>query len=341
MDCVCRSGSAQKLDRRGRSSCKGIGRYRVYVTTNSNQAAGSTRPVPLGAEGSEGPEAGVPLAETERRRPRSLIVSFFGSYARDVGGWISVADLIALMAGLEVDGPAVRSAVSRLKRRGLLASERLGGVAGYRLSDEGRRILAEGDQRIFDHRVAQAKDGWVLVVFSVPESERSRRHTLRAQLTRLGFGTTAAGVWIAPAHLAEQARGALRALELEAYAELFHATYLDFRDLRASVARWWDLPALQAMYQGFLDEHEPVLERWRRMSGPTGAQERGQAFADHLRAVDAWRRLPYLDPGLPPELLPEPWAGSRAARVFFDLHALLQPLGLDQVRTVIGFSKFR
>lgn len=294
------------------------GRYRVRVTSNSGQAA-----------------------DTERRRPRSLIVSFFGSYARDVGGWIGVADLIALMSGLDVDGPAVRSAVSRLKRRGLLTPERLGGAAGYHLSDEGRRILAEGDQRIFGHRVARVEDGWVLVVFSVPESERRRRHALRSQLTRLGFGTTAAGVWIAPAHLTDQARGALRELGLEPYAELFHASHLDFRELTESVARWWDLPAFQAMYEGFLDEYEPVLERWRRMGGPLGAQERKQAFADHLRTVDAWRRLPYLDPGLPPELLPEPWAGSRAARVFFDLHTLLQPLGLSEVRSVIAFSKFR
>lgn len=267
-------------------------------------------------------------------------MSFFGSYARDVGGWISVADLIALMAGLDVDGPAVRSAVSRLKRRGLLASERLGGVAGYRLSDEGRRILAEGDQRIFDHRVAQAKDGWVLVVFSVPESERSRRHALRTQLTRLGFGTTAAGVWIAPAHLTDQARGALRALDLEAHAELFHATYLDFRELTESVARWWDLPALQSMYREFLDEHEPVLAAWRRRGTRPleGPEQRAAAFADHLRAVDAWRRMPFLDPGLPPELLPDRWAGSRAARVFFDLHSLLRAPGLEHVRATTSLG---
>lgn len=302
------------------------GRYRVRVTSNTDRPAGSADPPP------DTPVASA--TDTERRRPRALIVSFFGSYARDVGGWIGVSDLIALMSGLDVDGPAVRSAVSRLKRRGLLTSERLGGVAGYRLSDQGRRILAEGDQRIFGHRVARVQDGWVLVVFSVPESERHRRHALRTQLTRLGFGTTAAGVWIAPAHLTEQARAVLRDLGLEEHAELFHASYLDFRDLTASVARWWDLPELQAMYEGFLDEHEPVAAAWRRRGARAlrSPEERATAFADHLRAVDAWRRMPFLDPGLPPELLPDRWAGSRAARVFFELHALLHGPGLEHVR---------
>jgi phenylacetic acid degradation operon negative regulatory protein len=321
----------------------------VRVTSNSEHAPtappGDTEAGDTEAGDTEAGDTEAGDTERVNRRPRSLIVSFFGTYARDVGGWVSVADLIALMAELGVDAPSVRSAVSRLKRRGLLAPERLGGVAGYRLSEEGRRILAEGDRRIFGHRVARVGDGWVLVVFSVPESERRLRHALRVQLTRLGFGTTAAGVWIAPAHLTEQAREVLRELGMDGYAELFHATHLDFRDLGEAVARWWDLPALQAMYEEFLAEHEPVLGAWRRGGGGdgsasignTGAADRGAAaFADHLRAVDAWRRMPFLDPGLPPELLPGPWAGSRASRVFFDLHARLREPGLAHVRSVVS-----
>lgn len=258
-------------------------------------------------------------------------MSFFGTYGRDLGGWLSVADLIAVMAELDVPAPAVRSAVSRLKRRGLLESERIEGVAGYRLSETGMRILADGDRRIFQRRVARLSDGWVLVVFSVPESQRSKRHGLRSQLAWLGFGTTAAGVWLAPAHTEEQARRAVDDLGMSGYVELFHATHLGFSDLAEAVARWWDLPALQRMYESFLTDHEPVLTSWRR-SGTRGAE--GAAFASHLLAVDAWRRMPFLDPGLPPELLPTAWAGSRAAEVFFDLHALLREPSLDHVREV-------
>ena len=42
----------------------------------------------------------------------------------------------------------------------------------------------------------------------------------------------------------------------------------------------------------------------------------GQAFADYVRVLTAWRRLPFLDPGLPPELLPADWHGTRAAELF-------------------------
>lgn len=271
-------------------------------------------------------------AEESSRRPRSLIVTFYGAYGRELGGWVSVADLIRLMARLDVDSPAVRSAVSRLKRRGLLEAKRVGGTAGYSLSEEAGRILAEGDRRIYERRVANVADGWVLVVFSVPESQRQKRHLLRSRLTWLGFGTAAPGVWIAPTHLADEARRALERLEVTAYVDLFRADHLAFGDLRQAIAHWWDLTALQAMYEEFLRTYEPLLARWSRRRSPDGEE----AFADYLRAVDAWRRMPYLDPGLPLELMPDDWSGHRAANVFFKLHARLREPGLKHVIDVVS-----
>ena len=75
----------------------------------------------------------------------------------------------------------------------------------------------------------------MLAVFSVPESERHKRHVLRSQLTRLGFGTAAPGVWIAPAHLHEATAEMLTRLELDAYADLFRGDHLAFGDLAAKV----------------------------------------------------------------------------------------------------------
>lgn len=82
-------------------------------------------------------------------RPRALIVTIYGLYARQSDGWLSVAALIRLMAGLGADEPAVRSSISRLKRRGILESRRVGGAAGYGLPAAGRQALAEGDRHIW------------------------------------------------------------------------------------------------------------------------------------------------------------------------------------------------
>src|SRR5215470_16365320 len=135
-----------------------------------------------------------------RRVPRSLLMTFFGAFLRRLGGWIAVADLIALMAELDLDAQAVRSSVSRLKRRGVIESERRDGAAGYRLTARGEAILRAGDARIYG-RPETTDAAWLLVVFSIPEAQRALRHQLRSGLAGLGLGTVAPGVWIAPAHL--------------------------------------------------------------------------------------------------------------------------------------------
>ncbi|MEV5509884.1 PaaX family transcriptional regulator [Streptomyces orinoci] len=253
--------------------------------------------------------------------PRSLIFTFYGAYGRALPGPVPIAALIRLLGAVGVDSPSVRSAVSRLKRRGLLVAGRAAnGAAGYGLSDAARQLVADGDRRIYHRPTPRPGHGWLLAVFSVPEHERHKRHLLRSRLSRLGFGTAAPGVWIAPAHLYDETRHTLDRLRLGGYVDLFRGRHLGFEPTAESVARWWDLPALAALHQAFLSAHEPVLRGWARRR-PEPAEV---AYRDYLLALDAWRRVPYADPGLPPALLPDHWPGARSARVFAALHARLR-----------------
>jgi phenylacetic acid degradation operon negative regulatory protein len=276
-----------------------------------------------------GPDAAGPdaMAREEPRaaQPRHLIVTVYGLYSRAEGGWMSVASLVSLLADLGVDEPAVRSSISRLKRREILHASRRAGAAGYELSQSAQAILAEGDHRIFRTERARLADGWLLAVFSVPESERHRRHVLRSQLARLGFGTAAPGVWIAPAYLHEATADMLARLGLSGYADLFRADHLAARglaggDLADKVRQWWDLDQTERLARDFVTAYEPVLRGWAKRR-PAASQR--AAFADYVRVLTDWRRLPYLDPGLPAELLPPGWAGARAAEVFFTLQSRL------------------
>ncbi|WP_406415545.1 PaaX family transcriptional regulator [Streptomyces sp. NBC_00873] len=264
------------------------------------------------SDGDWGPAGQIP--------PRQLIVTIYGLYSRATDGWMSVASLVHLLADLGVDESAVRSSVSRLKRAGMLESEAMAAAAGYRLSDQARRMLRDGDQRIFSARRATLDEGWVLVVFSVPESERAKRHTLRTQLTRLGFGAASPGVWIAPGHVHDEVEDVLARLELRSYADLFRADYLAVTpDLPTKVRRWWDTERLQDLYLQFLAVHRPVTELLAQGGPATDAE----AFTAHIRVLTDWRRLVYLDPGVARELLPAKWSGTEASEVFDELHARL------------------
>jgi phenylacetic acid degradation operon negative regulatory protein len=283
------------------------------VTAAAQAAAGP--PGRTGAPGSAGDSS------PPRAQPRQLIVTVYGLYSRAEGGWLSVAALITLLGELGVDEPAVRSSISRLKRRGILLPQRREATAGYALSGEALAILREGDHRIFRRERARLADGWLLAVFSVPETERQKRHVLRSRLARLGFGTAAPGVWIAPAFLREDTAEMLRRLGLDQYADLFRADHLAFGDVTGKVGRWWDLGLLERLCDQFLAAHGPLLERCG--SRPPSGRE---AFAGYVRVLTDWRRIPYLDPGLPAEVLPADWAGLRAASLFFTLQAqLAQP----------------
>lgn len=260
--------------------------------------------------------------------PRHLILSLFGLYARGGGHWLSVRSLIALMADLEVDAAATRSSVSRLKKRGVLEPAKTDGQVGYRLSASALAVLREGDARIWSRPRASVGDGWLVVVFSVPEAERGKRHELRSLLTRLGFGTAAPGVWIAPGTAYDETLAALDRAGLTSYTELFRGGYLGSGPAAVRVGEWWDLPAIAALYDEFVADHRALT----RLKDP----EPARAFTAYVPMLTAWRRLPYLDPGIPLDLLPDDWPGIRAGDLFTELDARLRDGAAQHARGVLA-----
>ncbi|WP_433566659.1 PaaX family transcriptional regulator [Nocardia sp. CA-151230] len=263
-------------------------------------------------------------------RLAQLIITIFGLCARAEGNWLSTASVIALMGDLGVDAQAVRSSISRLKRRGVLLSEQNAGAVGYSLSDSTLEVLAEGDVRIFHRARASEEDGWILVVFSVPESEREKRHALRSSLTRLGFGTAAPGVWVGPGTLARETRQMLDRRELSGYVDMFTGHHLGFGDMRAKVRQWWNLPELTQLYTEFLQRYRPAL--YLVTTTNIAPQE---AFQLYVPILTEWRRLPYRDPGLPLSLLPPAWNGEAAGTLFDELNEALAILAQKHALAVI------
>lgn len=267
--------------------------------------------------------------------PRSLIVTVYGLYAREVGGWIGVSTLIRLLAELGVDAQAVRSSIHRLKRREILVSERRDGRAGYALSPYARSVLETGDRRIFERHTAP-DDGWAIAVFSVPESERQHRHRLRSRLAWLGFGTVSSGVWIAPAHALDDTRDHLLRHGLDQYVSLFRGDYVAFGNPAEQVSRWWDLEALQGLYDEFVAKFTPMAMHLAEAEKNTASAR--DAFVDYVHVLTAWRRFPYLDPGLPAVLLPATWSGTSAADLFFELRRALEEPAHEFARGLLAES---
>ncbi len=280
------------------------------------------------------------MAATPRSRPPGvtgagqstmLIMDLCGAYMRPLGGWLAISKIVQLMRNLEVDEAATRSALLRMRRKDLLIAENRDGVHGLRLTSQALAALTDTDQRIFGHpSPARLSDGWVLVSISVPESERAKRYLLRSRLSWLGFGNLSNGLWLAPRRAMDRLTSAVADLGFERYVLLFEASYAGFAELSALVREAWDLDELASLYAEFIRWCEPVVQRWARGRRPEG----NAAFVDYTLSVYHWRKFPYLDPGLPAELLPADWPGYRAAELFFSVRSRLETAALEHVRWV-------
>jgi phenylacetic acid degradation operon negative regulatory protein len=240
---------------------------------------------------------------------RSVLFTVLGELVLPGGGEAWTSAFIDVFGRLGVEEKAVRQALMRTAAGGWLHPERIGRRTVWRLTQSAERLLRDGTERIFGFTAAAAGwDGrWTVVIARTPETERSARHVLRTRLRWAGFGSVMPGVWVSP----RTDRGAeVRQILAEAGLPdgyLFTAEHEGGGSLAAMVGNAWDLDELTREYDEF-----------------TGAFS-GQVSTDPLvRVIDlvhAWRRFPWIDPGLPARFLPAPWAGATAHALFARLHA--------------------
>ncbi|MET4583654.1 phenylacetic acid degradation operon negative regulatory protein [Conyzicola nivalis] len=261
----------------------------------------------------------------------SLLRTIVGLYFRRVDGWMSTARLIALMQALDVPEPATRTALARMKKKGLLVSRAVDGATGYALGEGAAEMLQKGDRRIFSPRNMGADDPWCLISFSVPEHQRPLRHQLRRRLHWIGAGIVTPALWICPGFLSDEVEDIVDEVGARGYVTLFTAGRPRVAgDLRTAVAGWWDLAALEELHRGF------IAEASASVADDTVADDAvapGVAFARYIRGVDSWRSIPYLDPGLPLDLLPADWPGARSAGIFAAISGRYADAGWQFVRT--------
>lgn len=263
------------------------------------------------------------------------ILTLFGLYGRPAGKPIPVSAIVRLLAELGSEPSSVRSSISRLKKKGVLNSKRSKAGSTYALCEGLEQPMKVGDLRIFSPVPASIGDPWLLVSFSVPESERKNRHIIRSGLTKMGFGSVSAGLYIGPARLQQEASEYIQEYQLWNYVDFFVCELSGIMNAQSKISQWWDLCSLAKEYSNFIGLYEPVLKQWQNHFLHGGKETPQSAFAAYIPIVTQWRRLPFIDPGLPIELLPDNWVGLKASKLFNDLHRLLKPLSEQYVMQVL------
>jgi ring-1,2-phenylacetyl-CoA epoxidase subunit PaaA len=243
---------------------------------------------------------------------RPLLLSVLGDAVLPSGGRAWLGALTDAMGALDVSPQAVRQALRRLVTQNIVEPERHGRLAAYRLTAPGRRRLEEAADRIYLRRSLVWDGRWRIFTYSFAEENRAARDALRRELEWLGYGALGTGMWVCPWDLGTRLDTVLAKHGIVGQVETF-VSELEGDD-RGVAARAYDLTELHTAHRDFLDRFSPELEHDASELAPS------EAFARRITLVHEWRKFLFLDPGLPPGLLPSDWLGDEAASVFTELY---------------------
>lgn len=250
-------------------------------------------------------------------KPRSLVFDLLGDYVRHYGGEIRLRALVAIAEELGVAGSTIRVVAGRLRDEGWLDVRKEGRESIYTLTPKLLGTLDVGDRRLFRSEVRPWDGRWSMVIYTVPENDRRTRDQLRKKLAWLGFGPLAPATWICPHDRLEQAATDCADLP-SARLDLLTILSSGLASDRALVERCWDLAPLNREYEQFIRAQRQNLARYQQ-----GHLDGATAQAHRIKLLNTYRRFPFRDPDLPPELQPAGWVGDQARDLFLQIHALL------------------
>jgi phenylacetic acid degradation operon negative regulatory protein len=293
-----------------------------------------------GGPGGPGGPGGEDVPDMPRSRrggePQHLLATLLGTYGIGRAEPVPAAMFPRLLAEFGISPAGARNALSRVCRRGLLEAIGAGRSRAYRVTDAARAVQ-ERRRRQFSAfgQPPPPWDGkWTLVMYSVPEDDRTLRQALRTKLTRIGFRAMRDGVWATPR---DRQTGAAEVLQLvtPSPAAVLRAELVAASVSFADLDRMFLLGALRSDYEHFVERFAPVRVRVRE-----ACVEPPEALVARTRLMDSWREFADADPDLPDELLPGDWPRARAGEVFSELDDALRALALRRLEQLLGPGHF-
>lgn len=286
--------------------------------------------------GEEGPDPLRLPRVQEGARPQHLITTLFADFWFGRREPLPSAALVALVAEFGISPTSARAALSRLGRRGLLSSAKVGRHTFYGPTEQTAAEMVRYQSRIlsFGLRESRPWDGsWLIVGFSVPDEARDRRRSLHKRLRWLGFAPLQDGLWVSARPVADEARSAVTECGVP-QATVFSSTVLfstaDDEPARAPLVAW-DLDRLRRFYDEFVARFEPVCDRMDQ--GTIGTSE---ALVERTAVMDAWSDFPGIDPELPASTLPADWPREHAQRIFSRVYDDLGPPAEVRFRQILA-----
>jgi phenylacetic acid degradation operon negative regulatory protein len=171
----------------------------------------------------------------------------------------------------------------------------------FTLTDSGDNVIADMIERI-PHSEHVWDKKWRIVLFDIPESQRTVRQLFRLKLMDLGVRMLQSSVWITPSpHAAEKFQELVAEHNFEDAVFVFESKQMGDRVI--DVYNLWHLKDLEEEYKdlfAYFKKEVPKLEK-----SPNASYEA-------KCCIVMLSLLTKKDPYLPPELMPKDWIGYQA-----------------------------
>ncbi|WP_327032132.1 PaaX family transcriptional regulator C-terminal domain-containing protein [Micromonospora ureilytica] len=266
--------------------------------------------------------------------PQHLLTTLLGEYLDSADADLPSTAVIAILREFGVSESSARAALSRLVKRGLIATRGKGRPPVYHLTPQ---AIAKHRSRMqhflnFGSHPTPWTGEWVQASFSIPNSGQASRHALRRSLGALGFVGLYDSVWIRPGSDAAPVKEALRELLHHVEGARWSVLHVRFDEEAGphGPASAYDLTSLASAYSSFIQHYAEL-----RAASRGGEVDAARALVARTSAMDSWRRFADIDPDLPPHLLPEPWPRQEARETFLDIHSTLGSLAQARLVEVV------
>ncbi|AJO22639.1 phenylacetic acid degradation operon negative regulatory protein PaaX [Weizmannia coagulans] len=273
---------------------------------------------------------------------RSMIFTLYGDYIRHYGSEIWIGSLIKLLEAFGHHEQSVRAAISRMSKQGWVESRKEGNNSYYSLTERGVKRMNEAAGRIFKLNPGKWDGKWRFFLYTIPEKKRNIRDELRKELMWSGFGLLLNSVWLTPNDLLDEMKGIIDKYGINEYVKIFTAENVWGKSDKELVQELWDIDYMNDRYEDFMahyrEKYESVKEKMKR-----GEMTNQDCFVERTMLVHNYRKLLFVDPGLPEELLPEKWKGEEAAALFRDYYRILAKPANDFFEDIFseGYDTFQ